>query len=131
MTTLDVAAKGTPSLVYSASIVTDFVKQLKLLPEITESFHNTSSLVGKASVSLTAVDGSTFHDWDLLNHLSKLASDDAGFPTISIMSSPRNDDFPLTKNLAPRCESGLRDQKPYRHPTSVKSRRPSRSSMRI
>ncbi|KAL2209456.1 glutamyl-tRNA synthetase [Sarocladium strictum] len=85
MTTLDVAAKGTPSLVYSAFIVKDFVKQLKLLPEITESFHNTSSLVGKASVSLTAVDGSTFHDWDLLNHLSKLASDAAGFPTISIM----------------------------------------------
>lgn len=90
MATLDIAAKGNPSLVYCTSILTEFLQQIGVLPDVTKAFHQKSVLggeAGEAVVVLTTIDGSTFHDWDLLEHLPRLASDTVGFPTWSVVSS--------------------------------------------
>lgn len=86
MATLDIASKGAPSLVYSSSILAAFLRKLQVLPDAPTALHKKPNLGGNNVVTLTLVDGSTFHDWSLLNHLAKLASEAAGSPTFDIVS---------------------------------------------
>jgi glutamyl-tRNA synthetase len=80
MASLDIASKGTPSLVYPSSIIASFLQQSNSHSDLSKNFKDGANVNGSAATELRLPDGGRFNDAAALEHLLKLATDACGFP---------------------------------------------------
>ena len=88
MATLDVASKGTPSLVYPISIITAFLQRGNILTNVKSNIDGGNTVGASVAVRLTLSNGTSFDDRSLLQYLAKLAADAVSSPPISIVRPP-------------------------------------------
>jgi hypothetical protein len=83
MASLDIASKGTPSVVYPSSIIASFLQQSNDHFDLNKNFKDGANVNGSAALELRLPNRGKFNDAAALEYLLRLATDTCGFPKFS------------------------------------------------
>ena len=73
MASFEVAAKANQALVFPGLVIGEFFRRSNRLPDISKTFHDTTSLPGKESIRLTLENGDILTDKAIVQHLLDLS----------------------------------------------------------